>query len=204
MDVIINKYSSCPKLVPIGTHDGISYFIKCSDKSFEDSSDTLSQADISQTIFPGIAIYEAKSVLIGLSPQTITTELKYGFDLGRLYHKLSNANDVKDTGFYVICNAIDKSICTAFDFETEYETGEIDLVQPEYGEPYGELPLDTQKMKIGIMRLLTKEWTAKKPLSLNDGDPFRNGTPLACKLVGKPAFEAVLLDVIEAGNAKPA
>ena len=79
-------------------------------------------------------------------------------------------------------------------------------MQPEYGDPYGKLPVDTQKMVIGIMRLFRKEWTAKKPLSLDGGDPFCNGagTPLACKLVAKPAFVPDVLNAIKAGSAKPA
>lgn len=83
------------------------------------------------------------------------------------------------------------------------ETGEINPVQPEYGDRYGELPLDTQKMVIGIMRLFRKEWTAKKPLSLDGGDPFRKGagTPLECKLVAKPALVADVLNAIKTGTA---
>ena len=55
----------------------------------------------------GISTSEAKGVTVG---QTVTTDLNYGFGLGRLYHKLSNQADMEDTGFYVICNAVDKSI----------------------------------------------------------------------------------------------
>lgn len=113
---------------------------------------------------------------------------------------------MEDTGFYVICNAVDKSIWVAFDFEPYGETGDINPVQPEYGDPYGELPVDTQKMVIGIMRLFRKEWTANNPVSLDGGDPICSGagTPLACKLVAKPAFVADVLNAIKAGSAKPA
>ena len=78
-------------------------------------------------------------------------------------------------------------------------------MQPEYGDPYGGLPLDTQIMVIGVMKLFGKEWIARKPLSLDGGDPFGNGagTPLACKLVAKPAFVADVLKAIKAGTAKP-
>ena len=152
--------------------------------------------------FFGISTSEAKSVPLG---QTITTDLNYGFGLGRLYHKTSTMPYMEDTGFYVICNAVDKSIWIAFDFEPYGETGDLKPVQPEYGDPYGRLPRDPQEMVIGIMRLFTKEWTAKKPLSLDGGDPFSSGagTPLACKLVAKPAFVADVLNAIKAGSAKP-
>lgn len=195
--------ANLPKPVPIGTHDGIQYFIKSSDKALhQNSSSAAIPPAKTGDVFYGISTYETKSVPGG---QTITTNLNYGFGLGRLYHKTSNAAGMEDTGFYVICNAVDKSIWVAFDFEPYGETGDINPVQPEYGDPYGELPLDTQKMVIGIMRLFTKEWTTKKPLSLDSEDPFCNGTgtPLACKLVAKPAFVADVLDAIKAGSAKP-
>lgn len=106
----------------------------------------------------------------------------------------------------LICNAVDKSIWVAYDFEPYGETGDINSVHPECGHSYGELPVDTQKMVIGVMRLFRKDWTTKKPLSLDDGDLFRNGagTPLACKLVAKPAFVADVRNPIKAGSAKPA
>lgn len=136
----------------------------------------------------------------------MTTDLKYGIGLGRLYHKIPNAVHMEDIGFYVICNAVDKSIWVAFYFEPYGETGDINPVHPEYGDSYGELPVDTQTMVIGVMRLFRKDWTAKKPLSLDGGDPFRNGagTPLACKLFAKPAFIADVRDAIRAGSAKTA
>lgn len=224
-----------PKPVPIGTNDGIQYFIKISDKAVhQDSSSAPIPPAKTDEVFYGISTYEAKSVIGGQSTtdldhglptksgddfygisvsegkivpvgQTITTDLNYGFGLGRLYYKISNSVHMEDTGFYVICNAVDKSIWVAFDFEPYGETGDINPVHPEYGHAYGELPVDTQKMVIG-MRIFGKEWTAKKPLSLDGGDPFRNGagTPLACKLVAKPAFVADVLDAIKAGSAKPA
>lgn len=237
-DTQARSSANLPKPVPIGTHDGIQYFIKSSDKTVhQDSSSAAIPPAKTGEVFYGMSTYEAKSVLGGQSTstdldygspaesgddfygisvseaksvpvggQTITTDLNYGFGLGRLYHKISNAVDMEDTGFYVICNAVDKSIWVAFDFEPYGETGDINPVQPEFGDPYGELPSDTQKMVIGIMRLFKKEWTTKNPLSLDGGDPFRDGagTPLACKLVAKPAFVADVLDAIKAGSAASA
>ena len=230
----VQSMANLPKPVPIGTHDGIPYFIKISDKAIHHSA-AIPPARESE-VFYGISAYEAKSVLGGQSTttdldygspansgddfygisaseaknvslgQTITTDLNYGIGLGRLYHKIPNAVDMEDTGFYVICNAVDKSIWVAFDFEPYGETGDINPVHPEYGDTYGELPVDTQKMVIGVMRLFRKDWTAKKPPSLDGGDPFCDGagTPLACKLVAKPAFVADVRNAIKAGSAKPA
>lgn len=150
-----------PKPVPIGTHEGIQYFIKISDKAVDqDSSSAPIPPAKTDEVFYGISTYEAKSVFGGQSTtdldhglptksgddfygisvsegkivpvgQTITTDLNYGFGLGRLYHKISNSVHMEDTGFYVICNAVDKSIWIAFDFEPYGETGDINPVHPE-------------------------------------------------------------------------
>ncbi len=111
---------------------------------------------------------------------------------------------MEDTGFYVICNAVDKSIWVAFDFEPIAETGEIAPVWPEYGYAYGKLPRDTQNMVIGIMRIFGREWTARRPLFLKGGDPLQNGagTPLACRLVAKQALIPDVLNAIKAAEAK--
>lgn len=195
--------ANLPKPVPIGTHDGIQYFIQSDDKTIhqESSSAAIPPAETGD-IFYGISTYEAKSIPTG---RTLNTDLNYGFGLGRLHHKSSEAADMEDTGFHVICNAVDKSIWVAFDFEPYGETGDINPVQPEYGDPYGGLPLDTQRMEIRIMRLFTKVWTAQKPLSLDGGDPFRNGAgiPLPYKLVARPALVADVLNAIKAGTTEP-
>ena len=228
--------ANLPKPIPIGTHDGVRYFIQSSDKTVHQdiSSATIPPARIGD-IFYGISAYEAINVLgsksittdldFGSPPesgddfygtsaseakrvpigQKISTDLNYGFGLGRLYHRTSSdAAHMEDTGFYVICNAVDKSIWLAFDFEPYGETGEINPVQPEYGDPYGKLPLDKQNMVLGIIKLFGKEWTATNPLSLNGGDPFRNraGTPLASKLIAKPAFVTDVVNAVKADTAK--
>ena len=109
---------------------------------------------------------------------------------------------MEDTGFFVICNAVDKSIWVAFDFEPYGETSEINPVRPENGDHYGELPEDKEKMTIGMMKLFTQEWTAEEPLFLDGGDPFHNGAgaPLAYKLIATPALIADVQRAIEAGN----
>ena len=234
-DTQAKSSTQSPKPIPIGTHDGVQYFIKSSDKTIhQDTTSATFSLARTDDIFDDISIYEAKSVSGGQSTTTdpdfgspaesrndmygvpasqtksvpigqiIATDLHYGFGIGRLYHKSSSkAAHMEDTGFHVLCNAVDKSIWVAFDFEPYGETGDINPVQPEYGDPYGKLPEDKQNMVIGIMRLFGKEWTAENPLSLDGGDPFGNGagTPLACKLVARPAFVADVRNAIKAGTA---
>ena len=157
----VRSPADLPEPVPIGIHDGVQYFIKSSDKTVQQdpSSAAIPPAKIGD-VYYGISTYEAISIpggeyttndLDNRSPheigdlpigQTMRTGLSYGFGLGRLYHKLPEEAHMEDSDFYVIYNAVDKSIWVAFDFEPYDETGEINPVQPEYGDPYRRLPLD--------------------------------------------------------------
>ena len=190
-----------PKLVPIGTHVGVHYFLQSSDRAIHVDAAAAAAPPPAKAgdVYYGVFAYEAKSIPAG-TPMSI--DLTYGFGLGRLYHSTSTATDAEDTGFFLICNAVDKSIWAAFDFEPYGETGDITPVEPQYGDPYGQLPSDTQKLVIGAMKLFGKEWMAKKPLSLDGGDPFGGGAgkPLACKLVAKPAYVADVLKAIKDGG----
>lgn len=104
--------------------------------------------------------------------------------LGGSITDMPDALQPQDTGFYVACNASDKSIWVAFDFEPYGETGDIEEVRPEFGDPYGQLPGDKEELVIGVQKLFSGDWTAKKPLSLDHGDPFKDG---AGKTVGGQA-----------------
>lgn len=152
-------------------------------------------------LYSGMFWFIARNVLSGAP---ITTDLLYGFGLGRLYHQMPDELEPYDTGFYVICNAVDKSIWVAFDFMPDGETGEIDEVRPEYGDPYGELPEDQDESMIGIQKLFSGDWTEKEPLSLNHGDPFTNGAgkPLAAKLSVTPMYSHDVVVAVDAGGAK--
>ena len=187
------------KLVPIGMHDSVRYFIKVNDKAIRQDTSTMTPANAKDTYY-GTSVFEAKSLPAG-APAII--EIRFGFGIGRLWHQGPSAAQPQDTGFYVICSAVDKSIWVAFDFEPYSETGDIHLVMPDQGEEYGKLPEDTQNLVIGIQKLFGKEWTASaKPFSLDGKDPFKNGagTPLALKLVTKPALVADVLNAIKVGG----
>ena len=153
-----------------------------------------------RTLF-GYCFFTARSIP---SRRHTIIDLSYGFGIGRLYHKMPDALQPQDTGFYVVCNASDKSIWVAFDFEPYGETGDIERVRPEFGDPYGQLPGDKEELVIGAQKLFSGDWTTKKPLSLDYGDPFKNGagTPLAAKLFATPAFINEVVIAIKAGRAK--
>lgn len=69
----VRSLDNLPKPVPIGTHDGIPYFIKFSDKAIHHTA-VIPPAREGE-VFYGISTYEAKSVLGG---QSTTTDLDYG------------------------------------------------------------------------------------------------------------------------------
>lgn len=130
---------------------------------------------------------------------TTLRDMNYGFGIGRLNHQMPNSSRPEDTGFYVICNALDKSIWIAFDFEPYGETGEISIVRPEYGHPYGRLPGDRQNLVIGVQRLFDKDWTTKRPFSLERGDPFMNSDwrPMPTRLIAEPVSLGEVVKAIE-------
>jgi hypothetical protein len=177
----------------------VQYFINVSDEvpPLDASSADVPPPDVGDIFYdadfhPVINAYEAKSISTG---KIVKMNLRYEIDIEKLYHKTSEAASMEDTEFYVICNAVDKSLWISFDFEPRTETDDIYEYSPKTGEPYEKLPQNTQHMMIGIMRLIGPEWTRRRPLSLKRGDPFRHGTPLACRLVAK---RALIPDVIEA------
>ncbi|KAG7010054.1 hypothetical protein G7Y79_00001g003260 [Physcia stellaris] len=192
-------WDKLPDLIPIGSHAGVRYFIHSCDLEIQQDWSAISGqkhdpelfAGVSQTpnrddskIYPGMSKYTAKQY----GTDTLS-DLNYGFGLGRLHHQLPNDPDTDDTGFYVILNAVDRSIWIAFDFEPHDDTGEIRTVMPEYGYEYGQLPGDEQNQMIGVQRLFGGDWTLQQPYSLDRGDPFTSGAgrAMATRLFAKPA-----------------
>ena len=91
-----------------------------------------SDPEIRNLLFSGMSFFEARSIL---ACTIMTIDLDYGFGIGRLHHKRLDASQTQDAGFYILCNAVDKSIWVAFDFEPYGETGDVNQVKPEYGDP---------------------------------------------------------------------
>ncbi|KAI0437774.1 hypothetical protein F4803DRAFT_555658 [Xylaria telfairii] len=190
--------ASLPKLVPLGTHGGVRYFIQSSDQTLTQTSPTTT-APSGQDLYWPVSAFEAKKIPHGT---TVNTDLRYGFGLGRLWYQASNHPSAADAGFYLICNAVDKSIWASFDFNPYSDTGEKRRIQAELGEIYGKLPVgDSSNATIGLQRLFGREWTAKKPPSLDGGDPFQSGagTPLQVRLVARPATKTEVMNAIQAG-----
>ena len=123
-----------------------------------------------------MSAYTALSVL---ESRPVTLELEYGFGLGRLYFRsVTNTpatwENLEDAGFYVVCSATDKSIWAVFNFHPMTETGDYETIRPQDGDEYGRPPGDKENLVIGVQKLFGKQWLAKKPLTLDGGDPFKN------------------------------
>ena len=192
-----------PKLVPLGSHNGIQYFLNSNGKALPVDTSAVSPNVKATDWYPGIFTYSATHAV---TSAPLTMDLKHGFALGRLYYDTpTGSTGPKDAGFYLLCNAVDKSIYAAFDFLPYAETGDLAPVYPESGWPYGKLPSDNSNLVIGAMMIFGKEWTSKQPLSLDGGDPFRTGTgagtPLPAKIVAKPALLADVLGAIQGSGA---
>ena len=198
-------WDNLPELIPIGSHAGVQYFIHSCDQEIQQDWSAISGAKHDPELFPDVSRpskQDASKLYPGMSHYTAKqygtdtpSDLSYGFGLGRLHHQLPHNPDTDDAGFYVILNAVDKSIWIAFDFEPFAETGGVDTVRPEYGHEYGRLPGDEQM--IGVQRLFGGEWRLQRPYELDRGDPFASGAgrPMATRLLAKPA---VFGEVVEA------
>ncbi|KAG8533042.1 uncharacterized protein KY384_001825 [Bacidia gigantensis] len=197
---------SSPKPIPLGTREGIQYFLL--------SSESTVQQDISNPPKTG-DIYYSMSEYTSLSiPQykPLATDLVYGFGLGQLYYRPVTTSpatwdNLTDSGFFVICSATDKSLWAAFNFNPITELGYVRPLKPENGDPYGKLPPgkpdDQSSVVIGLQKLYGKDWTTKKPFSLDGVDPFKNnvgsGTEIAAKLTAKPVLVADVVRAIGGG-----
>ena len=97
--------------------------------------------------------------------------------------------NVDDTGFYIVCSAVDKSIWAVFNFHPMTETGDYLSINPQAGEKFGKLPND-EGLTIGVQRLFGTEWLARTPLKLDDGDlfesPLGGGLPIEAMITAKP------------------
>jgi hypothetical protein len=130
--------------------------------------------------------------------------LKYDFNLERLCHKFPNEIYMKNIDFYVICNAVDKSIWIAFNFGSITEIDEIDSMWSKYDQVYEELSRNTQNLMIKIMKIFESKWTARRSLSSTDEDSFKNetNTSLACRLIAKQALISNVSNVIKTDETK--
>ena len=130
---------------------------------------------VPREIYHCMSLDIAHSISLG---KPIGLDLIYGLCLGRLFHRPTTSSpatwdNLDDTGFYIRCSAIDKSIWAAFDFEPMTEIGEKRTVRPEY-QVYGRLPNDRSNLVIGAQKLFGREWTARVPLTLDGGNPYGN------------------------------
>lgn len=161
---------------------------------------------VPRDIYPGMSLYIAHSISLG---KRIGLDLIYGFCLGRLFHRPTTSSpatwdNLDDTGFYILCSAIDKSIWAAFDFEPITEVGEKRTVRPEY-ERYGQLPNDRSNLVIGAQKLFGREWTARVPLTLDGGDPFGNDmggeSPVRVRITAKYTSIASVVQGLRKGRS---
>ena len=176
-----------PLPVPLGTHYEYQYYLRvCSDTIEPD--DYNPKREDAEDIYYGMSRFEARHAVTG-DPADV--DLKFGFGLGKLYHREASKaepsfdEDLEPTGFYVICNAVDKSIWLAFDFEPINFYGDnTEYVRPERGDEYGKLPGDQDGLVVGVVKLYDRSWRLQQPPTLLKGDPFREaaGRPLACRL----------------------
>ena len=176
--------------IPIGKHGTLSYFIECTDDVMVGGKVTTEESSFPGTFY-SIREFHPQPIPSGDQMQC---PLEYGFTLGRLFHQGPDDPTPDDSGFYVLCNLIDKSIWIAFNFRPidAITCGPI-IIAPERGHEWGYLP-DRTKTDIGALQLFDGQWTSRmlekypEPsnllTALADQHPFENYEQrrYACKL----------------------
>ena len=184
-----------PQPIPIGTHGSVTYLIESLYQELPHVEPCGSiQTPNPDDLYHDISMFVAEHVL---TSKPIDVDLKFGFTLGGLLYKFYDMSEPEDAGFYVICNAVDKSIWIAFDFKPYSELGYLSPIRPKNRDEYGTLPTYVHGGEVGAMKIVGADWTTQQPVG-SRGDLFGAGSPIPCKLKAKPA---IMRDVLQAVKA---
>jgi hypothetical protein len=195
--------------VPFGSHNGVAYFLDTA------QDDIPGRGLISLTHLDrmrGTSDY-VKSYEFEILPNSrgLRPNLRYGFGLGPLMHRPVEVEgarkdeggdggrgggegepDLESTGFFVIYNAVDRSIWVTVDFKpfvnaaTEFRTDPLPST-------WGLIPED-EKLQIGTTRISQANWWKSDPLVATGGDPFAVFPPCGWQMISKPAVLSEYLE----------
>lgn len=176
--------------VPLGSHAGVSYFLDPNTATVpirDDPNGTLLDAGLPHSNC--IVAYRRYPIPGAAMPGI--PEIKYGFGLGRLMYLASGATataaaDLLDAGFFVLLNALDKSVWIVVDYFGWSDLGER-AEAPETN--WGHVPGD-DGLQIGAMQISRYAWQTGTALSLAGGDPLGLFPALGCRLEGSMASMA--------------
>jgi hypothetical protein len=118
--------------------------------------------------------------------------LKFGLGLGKLMRNETQSatvapapTDLRYAGFYVLLNAVDRSMWIAIDWfplDDYLNSEELDADIDDWGRLRGD-----DRLQIGVMRISQDQWEKTTPLSVASGDPFGVYPAMGCRLEAKPA-----------------
>ena len=168
--------------IPLGQRDGHAYFLLPAEETvprMESSTQEPGDHDLSSVIS------QYQRVDLPQTTQDIIPELKYGFGIGKIVHRLvdETLDDYEDTGFYVLANALDKSIWIAIDwFPLGPDSAPTSL---EGSRDWGMLP-GYDNIQVGVMKISQDNWAEKRPLTIV-GDTFFTNPIYRCRLERRPA-----------------
>ncbi len=166
--------------VPLGSHAGYDYvLISCPDPVPSDKS-TMTPLDTMRQLAPYIRTYKRVAIPGAMAA---APDLQLGIGLGRLFYSASGAKPgegYEDAGYYVLLNALDKSLWMTIDWYPPEGDGPY---VPEDGDDWGRLPGD-KHLQVGTMRI------SKAGVGDSNTDPMARWPALGCRLVSQPARQA--------------
>jgi hypothetical protein len=199
-DFLYVTYLESIESIPLGSHKGIAYFLRtCKDDIPERGSISLTPLERMRGTSEFVKSYEYDRLPTGgyVGPRP---DLRYGFGLGALMSQPNTPSGntekppLEETGFFVVCNAIDKSIWVTFDYTPFRQANSEFRVEP-LPPTWGLLPED-DSLQIGTMRISLPEWWKKTPLKFTSGDPFSVFPTCSWQLISKPAVAREYLELL--------
>lgn len=156
-DFLMKTYVGNTEPIPVGTHKGVSYFIKTEkDRIPTRGSISLTPLESMRGSSDYVKSYEFDLLPGGGGPRP---DFRYGFGVGRLVYIPDENSYAQDAGFFVVFNIIDKSIWIVVDMQP-FRNADTEFRRTPLPPTWGLLPEDYEK-QIGLMRISQPECKLK-------------------------------------------
>jgi hypothetical protein len=154
-EFLSNTYVGSVEAIPLGSHEGVSYFVQTGVDSIpQRSSISLAPLDRMRGVSNAVKSYEFQLLPDGSGSRP---DLRYGFGLGSLRYRKEDSSFLENAGFFVVFNILDKSVWIMVDM-IPFQTADTEFHTEPLPIKWGMLQKDEEK-QIGLMRVSQHECT---------------------------------------------
>ncbi|KAK5455899.1 hypothetical protein LTS15_005217 [Exophiala xenobiotica] len=185
--------------IALGSHSGHQYYLLCCADTIPYTPNPFnpSVAGLQDSTVSAI-ISEYRRVLIPGATSLGRPEIQYGFGLGKLMYG-GEGTEMADAGFYVLFNAIDKSVWIAIDwYPTELSGTAVGDASDDWGIFPGD---DEDSAQGGVVKISQLNWEKSDPLKMCYADPLAL-RPIGCRLEANRAQKDKFLAALKAAADK--